>query len=108
MVSKITLFEPHFDGAQIGPASLGTEGTDLELGESAREHDSATREPTASSRPPRARLLGGVAGVTVGLLAGLLAWRRVKGGSKAESVTGSESADEPRIEERPVGNLTGE
>lgn len=25
MVSKITIFEPHFDGAQFGPASIGSE-----------------------------------------------------------------------------------
>lgn len=109
MVSKITLFEPHFDGAQIGPASLGTDTPlDLELGESASEDHSHGSEPSSSSRLPSARLFIGVAGLAAGMVAGLLAWRRFRSGSKTETDETAESTDEPMIEERPVEDLTQE
>lgn len=53
MVSKITLFEPHFDGAQFGPASLDApiaSAGDEPTGESA---PAATSESTASGGKSR-------------------------------------------------------
>ncbi|MDZ7850463.1 MAG: hypothetical protein U5K70_06530 [Halodesulfurarchaeum sp.] len=109
MVSKITLFEPHFDGAQIGPASIGADTPpDMDLGGSEHDEHSPVSEPSSSSRRPSTRLVVGIAGVATGLVAGVIAWRRFRIGAKPETDTAAESTDEPMIEERPVEDLTQE
>jgi hypothetical protein len=49
---KITIFEPHFEGAQIGPASIGTEADE----EREQEDDS---EESAGSKSRFVTLLQG-------------------------------------------------
>lgn len=53
MVSKITVFEPHFDGAQFGPTSvegLTDSGSDTD--------ETSADEPDESSSRPRTFLKG--------------------------------------------------
>ena len=42
MVSKITLFEPHFDGAQFGPTALPAGDDSGGSDETSESHESAT------------------------------------------------------------------
>lgn len=72
MVSKITIFEPHFDGAQFGPASLPTD--EPTVGSEAPDADVAVESKS------RGRSLGGsvlvIGGIVAGLLIGMRAIRR--------------------------------
>ena len=71
MVSKITIFEPHFDGAQFGPASLPNDGDTDEPTAPAVED---TAQSTGRSRG-RSILVGGAA-LSIALLIGFVAARR--------------------------------
>lgn len=71
MVSKITIFEPHFDGAQFGPTSIGDEESPAEQA----PEEIAESEPRGRS-PGRAMLA--VGGITMGLLLGFAALRRAR------------------------------
>lgn len=88
MVSKITIFEPHFDGAQFGPASL-------ESDEPAVETD-VTEDETATEVETRGRSLGrslmGIVGIGAGLMIGIRIIRRTRS-KKSESVEIEETAE---------------
>ena len=71
MVSKITIFEPHFDGAQFGPASLPNDGDTDERTAPAVE---GAAQSSARSRG-RSILVGGAA-LSIALLIGFVAARR--------------------------------
>ena len=100
MVSKITLFEPHFDGAQIGPEAIGTEtmaktadSTDAD----AATTDSESRLPDPTTRMPRIRTLV-VAGVLISaVLSGVLAWRRFRGQDESEDEPAATAVVEERL-----------
>jgi hypothetical protein len=101
MVSKITLFEPHFDGAQIGPKTLKS-GTPSETAPTrdsrAATSDSATLETgSKTGRMPRLRTLVGVGVFVSTLMAGLFAWRRFRGRGKSDEE--DEQIDTATIEE---------
>ena len=102
MVTKITLFEPHVDGVQIGPASLGLRSSaEPTVSEPKPSRRSAVTGAIRSRSRPRVRSIL-VAGIATGTLLGaVLAWRRFRG---HESETTDES--EPMIEERSVEDLT--
>lgn len=72
MVSKITIFEPHFDGAQFGPASLSSN-------EPTVESDAADADVAIESKS-RGQSLGlpalVIGGIAAGLFVGLRAIRR--------------------------------
>ena len=87
MVAKITIFEPHLEGAQFGPRSIGfdetaTDESDIDTGESDRDSDDGS-----SRRPPLALF---VVGLVVLVVAGALAVRKMRGddtdGAAAEAV----------------------
>jgi hypothetical protein len=124
MVAKITLFEPHVEGVQVGPTTLGkrsaaeamerasesakriaVEGTESE-GSAGRSR----RLPRAPSvRRPRIRSIL-AAGVAAGVLVGAsLAVRRIRS-RRAEARGTDEPAatEEPTIEERPAEDLKAE
>lgn len=93
MVSKITLFEPHFDGAQIGPETMET-GTPSETAPTGDSELSTSESATLgtgskTARMPRLRTLVGVGVFVSALMAGLFAWRRFRGRG------GSGEEDEP-------------
>ncbi len=114
MVSKITLFEPHFDGAQIGPAALGIDPSSEEQAGEAETETSGSGIGAAApvfSHLPRARTVIGTGMVAAGLLAGVVVWRRFRArkDSDAPQTEGdADPEDEPLIEERPVEDLTAE
>jgi len=93
MVSKITIFEPHFDGAQFGPASLSGE-------EPAVESDDPDADVAVESKS-RGRSLSRFAlvigGIAAGLLLGMGAIRRTQT-TEPESVDSDErSANAPAM-----------
>lgn len=66
MVTKITIFEPHFDGAQFGPASLGEQDRG-DTAESTAETHTDSHDAGERSRIRSVLLLGGVvAAVLIG------------------------------------------
>ncbi len=81
MVSKITILEPHFDGAQFGPASLGEAEPDEE-------------EEVEAEGGSRARPLVAIGVLVLGVLAAVAARRRL-GGVDTEEV----SLSAPPVEE---------
>jgi hypothetical protein len=108
MVSKITLFEPHFDGAQFGPETIGTEDSS-ETGEPVDSDSTASssmglERPSITSRRTRIRTLVGVGVILSALMTGLLAWRRFQGRSEDED----ETATDPMIEERHAEEISAE
>ncbi|MFP4625575.1 MAG: hypothetical protein ACLFNI_03165 [Natronomonas sp.] len=97
MVTKITLFEPHFDGAQFGPTSLPD---DLVPGATASDDDSdvdessETAEPESGSGMSKLGLVLAAGGVTLGMFVGALAVRRLRRrGGSTDGDSGSEDAD---------------
>lgn len=72
MVSKITIFEPHFDGAQFGPTSLSSD-------EPTVESDVPDADVAVDSKS-RSQSLGllvlVIGGIAAGLLIGMRAIRR--------------------------------
>lgn len=95
MVSKITIFEPHFDGAQFGPASLPSD-------EPAVESDAPDANVAVESEP-RGRSLGRsvlvIGGIVAGLLIGMRAIRRART-TEPESVEIEErSANAPSMDD---------
>ena len=86
MVEKITFFEPHFDGAQFGPASMTREDEP----ESAAPVEHA--EPAAGRSRAVPLLVAG--GLTLGLVLGLLGLRRVRRGEDTVQVELDEAHEE--------------
>lgn len=103
MVTKITLFEPHFDGAQIGPARLDTAETKAtaDTAHTGEDVDSETIE--SSRRLPTIRTGVGIASFASLFLAGFMAYRRFKPSGDIEEETA-----EATIEERPIESVTAE
>lgn len=93
MVSKITIFEPHFDGAQFGPSSIGESDVDM---------DSSDETVVASSGwgVPWRKLLAGT--VLAGLVLGMFAMRRFQKGRDSAVDAPGQSIDEAGIEEAVV------
>lgn len=103
MVSKITLFEPHFDGAQIGPATLDT-AESTPTAEAAHSEEQDRSDVVESSRRlPSVRTGIGIATFASLFLAGFMAYRRFKPSEDTE-----EDTAEATIEERPIEDLTAE
>ena len=105
MVSKITIFEAHLDGAQFGPVSPGQD--EKERDDSSREDD-ATETSGGRSRV-RIALLG--VALVGSLLAIAVAVRRLRSDSGSDDLevakhTDKEEIDEEeRTEERTVGAI---
>ena len=58
MVSKITIFEPHFDGAQFGPASIDAEAMEARWG-GVSSADDSTDETDDNGKSPLVMVLQG-------------------------------------------------
>lgn len=71
MVSKITIFEPHFDGAQFGPASVGND----------HPEETTVEEAEETRGRSRGRTILGLGFVSLALLAGVVAARRIRSGT---------------------------
>ena len=89
MVSKITIFETHFDGAQFGPTTVGSE-----------ESASAAATPTAGERSDQAagrsrtRSVLAVGGLLLVAVLGVVAARRIREKDQDRSSTDDRPADE--------------
>lgn len=77
MVSKITIFEGHFDGAQFGPASIGAED------EADKASDTEAIEERSPRRPGGRRMLG-IGIVSTTLLAVIVVLRRFRNKSRGD------------------------
>jgi hypothetical protein len=86
MVSKITIFEPHFDGAQFGPASISGEKSELDSAEPVTDEEEGRR---GFSPPPTLV----IAGIAVGILIGVKALRS-RATDESELVTNEEQPAE--------------
>jgi hypothetical protein len=93
MVSKITIFEPHFDDAQFGPSVM-----DSETASESTEPDVRTGDAEGSRGPSAGRTVFVLGAVAAGLLAGLAAVRRARR-ADPESV---------EIEERTADEIAAE
>jgi len=69
MVQKITIFEPHIDGAQFGPSTLGTDAETF-------DEESEMSDESGSSMVPKLAFLGFLTAVAA---AGVLFYRRRNG-----------------------------
>lgn len=95
MVSKITIFEPHFDGAQFGPASLPTD--EPAVGSEAPDADVAIESKSRGRSLGRSVLV--IGGIAAGLLIGMKAIRRTRT-TEPESVEIQErSANAPAMDD---------
>lgn len=102
MVTKITLFEPHFDGAQFGPTSLPD---DILPGDTATDEDESAdpqSETESGTGLGRMRLLAAVGALTAGLLAGAFAVRRLRGRGTPEEDTADTDIETESEEELAV------
>lgn len=100
MVSKITLFEPHFDGAQFGPKTIDG-AFDRASEESATEAQATDSSPR---RFPTRRVALGVVPLFVALIGGAVALRRFRArgaGGESEAAT----SETPTIERRTGADL---
>lgn len=70
MVSKITIFEPHFDGAQFGSTTLDSS-----------ESTAQSQEGEDDQSGIRGRTIVGTGSISLGILIVLLVVRRVKIGA---------------------------
>lgn len=93
MVSKITIFEAHLDGAQFGPVSPGQDEKGRD--DSSREDDAT--ESTGGRSRKRIVLFGSVLVVT--LLAIAVAIRRLRSDGESDESEVARSADEEEIDE---------
>lgn len=92
MVSKLTIFEPHFEGVQIGPESLtGEESTD------ATTFTPDTLEAEEPSTKSRRRWIPRLAGLAVLAGVGYAAVRFVR--RDTEFAPGMEGEEDPMAEE---------
>ena len=99
MVSKITIFEPHFDGAQFGPASIGSDAPD------GQEVDpEAEQLTTQSTGPSRLRLLLGAGGLSFGLLLGFLTARRLRT-EPMEAIDFEDQPEDGDVTDRSIDEL---
>lgn len=71
MVSKITIFEPHFDGAQFGPTSI-------ESGESMDDAEAASEDAEDAQGRSLLRIAALFGAIIVGLVVGLRMIRRTE------------------------------
>ncbi|MFT4930794.1 MAG: hypothetical protein ACI91T_000667 [Natronomonas sp.] len=98
MVEKITLFEPHFDGATFGPANSSAESTtDETVVEEAIDTD---RDVTGSNGGRGRKIIGlVVASVVVSVVVSTIA-RRLAGDDDFEAIEfeGREDQDEEPID----------
>lgn len=95
MVSKITIFEPHFDGAQFGPASLP--GDDPAVESAVPDAGVNTESETSGSSVGRPLLLIGA--MAAGLFLGLRVVRR-RMASESDPVEIEErEAEEPLLKQ---------
>jgi hypothetical protein len=104
MVQKITLFEPHFDGAQFGPSVMGGEGEDIEeLVEDAAESTdievSGDIEESASGGSRLRRVFTFVVMAGIATAVGRMAFRRF-GGDESDTLEfeDDEATEEPAIQ----------
>ena len=67
MVSKLTLFEPHLEGAQFGPSTIDNEVTDGMLGQKETKSPGEVTERTGR-KPGRVILVQGLIGLGFVLL----------------------------------------
>lgn len=74
MVSKITFFEPHFDGALFGPATGPSDESAVE----ADAPDADIAGEVETGRRPLGRTVTVALGIATGLLIGMMAIRRSK------------------------------
>lgn len=96
MVSKITIFEPHIEGAQIGPASLRPSEDGPAMADAPEENEDMSQEKT--SQGSRRRSLGRVvlaAGMLMaaGVAVAALRQFRMKTSGGVEIESQSEQAD---------------
>ncbi len=82
MVSKITIFEPHFDGAQFGPTSI--------VGDEPRPEAAADAGVEGSRRRSRMVAMVSFGGLAAVLLVGVMALRRRR---NTDSMPGMEDVD---------------
>lgn len=99
MVSKITIFEPHVDGAQFGPASMDVDRDNIEesgeelIAENTEERIEANDEERIDkrrSRRSRGRRILGAGVVSAALLAAIVVARRFRSDARPH--------DEPAVE----------
>jgi hypothetical protein len=100
MVQKITLFEPHFDGAQFGPSVMGGADDDTEEAAESTDIEVSGDEAEATSGGSRLRRVFTfvvVAGVATAV--GRLAFRRF-GADESDvlDVEDDEATEEPAIQ----------
>lgn len=94
MVSKITIFEPHFDGAQFGPATLQTDSD-----EEGAETSPAHADDEAAGVNPAYLVLGSVLlAVFAAIVARAASRRRAEAPSTDADAPEHETADEIPIE----------
>lgn len=93
MVSKITIFEPHFDGAQFGPASLP--GDDAAAESPVRDAGVASDSETSGRSVGRRLFLVGA--LAAGLFLGLRAVRRQMGRETEPVEIEKQESDAPTL-----------
>jgi hypothetical protein len=89
MVSKVTIFEPHFDGAQFGPASIPGEMVDVDSPGPITGEEEREKGPRGVS--PRSAVL--VGGLVLGILVGVKTLRS-RETDESEPVTNEEQPAE--------------
>ena len=99
MVSKITLFEPHIEGAQFGPASLDTPGDIAKVTEPTVGTGSEVTAESSPSRFPKVRAALLVLPLAAAVLGGAMAWRRFRSGRRLDDQA-TDSTEPATIEER--------
>lgn len=82
MVSKITVFEPHFDNAQFGPFSKGRDEAEHDAEQGSEDGSNGTEQAGSDRRRSLVRSVIAVGAVVALLVAGYLLVRR----KRAESV----------------------
>ena len=96
MARKITMFELHFDGVQIGPARLGgrrdEEREEAQVDEEVADDIEGPRPEEGGSRVPR--VLAAVGGVVVGIAVGRRLVRRVRGPGRDIEIEAVETAED--------------
>jgi hypothetical protein len=95
MVSKITFFEPHFDGAQFGPATRPSDEPAVE----ADTPDADIAGEVETRRRPLGRTVTIAVGIATGLLIGMMAirWSKARDSKPVDIEEASTSA--PAVEE---------
>lgn len=97
MVTKITVFEPHFDGAQFGPASIGPE-VDAREPDTSVANERVEDESENGSTGPRRTVVVLAAALSLLAVVGALAARRMMGSPSDEESRTVSTADEIPVE----------